>query len=144
MPIFFLSLIQVWRISQTGWKRNIQINKNIDVQKVCKVKTDWSYFQQNLTSMASKTQVITPHVFIRSLQNIDNGVFYENYQQSLAAIYFHVNVPSYMFNRVLNNPLHHHIKLIKRQSCHHVGTSQLICRANQLTGFYMIATLAFN
>ena len=34
--------------------------------------------------------------------------------------------------------------LIKRQSCHHIKTSQLICRANQLTGFYMIATLAFN
>ena len=29
-------------------------------------------------------------------------------------------------------------------SCHHIETSQLICRANQLTGFYMMATLAFN
>ena len=36
------------------------------------------------------------------------------------------------------------ILLIKRQSCHHTETSQLICRANQLTGFYMMATLAFN
>ena len=26
----------------------------------------------------------------------------------------------------------------------HVGTSQLICCVNQLTGFYMRATLAFN
>ena len=34
--------------------------------------------------------------------------------------------------------------LIKRQSCHHIETSQLICRANQLTGFYMVATLALN
>ena len=34
--------------------------------------------------------------------------------------------------------------LIKRQSCHHIETSQLICSANQLTGFCMIATLAFN
>ena len=34
--------------------------------------------------------------------------------------------------------------LIKRLSCHHIETDQLICFANQLTGFYMIATLAFN
>ena len=32
--------------------------------------------------------------------------------------------------------------LINHQSCDHVETSQLI--ANQLTGFYMTATLAFN
>ena len=28
--------------------------------------------------------------------------------------------------------------------CDHIETSQLICRANELTGFYMMATLAFN
>ena len=33
---------------------------------------------------------------------------------------------------------------IKRQNYHHIETSQLICRANQLTGFYMMATLAVN
>ena len=33
---------------------------------------------------------------------------------------------------------------LKRQSCHHIENSQLICRTNQLTGFYMMATLAFN
>ena len=33
---------------------------------------------------------------------------------------------------------------IKRQSCYPIETSQLICRANQLTGLYKIATLAFN
>ena len=27
---------------------------------------------------------------------------------------------------------------------YHIGTSQLICCENQLTGFYMMATLAFN
>ena len=27
---------------------------------------------------------------------------------------------------------------------HHIGTSQLICRANQQTSFFMMATLAFN
>ena len=32
----------------------------------------------------------------------------------------------------------------KRQCCLHIETSQLICAANQLTGFYMRATLAFN
>ena len=35
-------------------------------------------------------------------------------------------------------------ELIKRWKSHHTETSQLICKANQLTGFYMIATLAFN
>ena len=34
--------------------------------------------------------------------------------------------------------------MIKRQSCHHIETNQLICRANKLTGFYMMVTLAFN
>ena len=33
---------------------------------------------------------------------------------------------------------------IKCQCCPHVETSQLICKANQLTGFYMRATLALN
>ena len=33
---------------------------------------------------------------------------------------------------------------IKRESCHHIESSQLICRASQLIGFYMMATLAFN
>ena len=36
------------------------------------------------------------------------------------------------------------INLIKRQSCHDIETSQLICSANQLTAFYMMASLAFN
>ena len=35
-------------------------------------------------------------------------------------------------------------KPIKCQCCPHVETGQLICPANQLTGFYMSATLAFN
>ena len=34
--------------------------------------------------------------------------------------------------------------LLKGQSCQHIGTSQLICSANQLTGFYTIATLALD
>ena len=33
---------------------------------------------------------------------------------------------------------------IKHQCCPHIEISQLICYANQLTGFYMRATLAFN
>ena len=36
------------------------------------------------------------------------------------------------------------VQLIKRQSCHYIETSQLISFANQLTGFYMTATLTFN
>ena len=35
-------------------------------------------------------------------------------------------------------------KHIKCQCCPHIETSQLICCANQLTGFYMRATLALN
>ena len=33
---------------------------------------------------------------------------------------------------------------MKCQCCPHTKTSQLICTANQLTGFYMRVTLAFN
>ena len=36
------------------------------------------------------------------------------------------------------------IKLIKRQSCHHIETTHLTCSKNLLTGFYMMTTLAFN
>ena len=34
--------------------------------------------------------------------------------------------------------------LFQKQSCHHIETSRFIFSANQLTAFYMIATLAFN
>ena len=34
--------------------------------------------------------------------------------------------------------------LIERKSWHYIETNQLICRADQLTGFYMTTTLAFN
>ena len=34
-------------------------------------------------------------------------------------------------------------KPIKFQCCPHIETSQLVCCANQLTGFYMRVTLAF-
>ena len=37
-----------------------------------------------------------------------------------------------------------HVQLIKRESSRHIETSQLICRANQLTVFYIIAALACN
>ena len=33
---------------------------------------------------------------------------------------------------------------MKRQSCHHTETSQLIRYENELTGFYIMETLAFN
>ena len=33
---------------------------------------------------------------------------------------------------------------MKHQCCQHIETSQLICSANPLTGFYMMATLALN
>ena len=36
------------------------------------------------------------------------------------------------------------VELIKCQSCRNIETNQLIFSANQLTCFYMMATLAFN
>ena len=53
---------------------------------------------------------------------------------------------------VKSHPTFHHFEVslkcpvrpIKRQCCPHIETSQLICTANHLTGFYMSATLAFN
>ena len=47
------------------------------------------------------------------------------------------------FGRTLVYELCYH-KLIKRQSCYRIETSQFICFANQLTGFQMMATLVFN
>ena len=38
----------------------------------------------------------------------------------------------------------HQIEPIKYQCCPHIEISQLICTVNQLTGFYMWTTLAFN
>ena len=37
-----------------------------------------------------------------------------------------------------------HLQKNKRQSCHHREASQMICCKNQLTGFYVMATLVFN
>ena len=45
---------------------------------------------------------------------------------------------------VCRNVCRSYIKLMKRQSYYHIETCQLICRVNQLTGFYMMVTLAFN
>ena len=46
------------------------------------------------------------------------------------------------------NPLSANVALIQKpikcQCCPHIENSQLICFANQLTGFYMRATLALN
>ena len=36
------------------------------------------------------------------------------------------------------------INSLNAKSCHHIETSQLICKANQLSVFYTMATLAFN
>ena len=47
-----------------------------------------------------------------------------------------------MFSNVLN--CMSNINLIKHQSCYYIETSQLICRANQLTRFYVMGTSAFN
>ena len=33
---------------------------------------------------------------------------------------------------------------MKDQGCDHVEASQLICRANQLNGLYLVTALAFN
>ena len=49
-----------------------------------------------------------------------------------------------MSNRIEKELQEHYIKKNLRQSCHHTETSQPICVANQLIGFYMITTLAIN
>ena len=38
----------------------------------------------------------------------------------------------------------HLTQTIKCQCCHHIETSRVVCSANQLTGFYVMATLVFN
>ena len=49
-----------------------------------------------------------------------------------------------MNNRIEKELPEQYIKKILRQSCHHIETSQPICVANLLIGFYMITTLAIN
>ena len=56
---------------------------------------------------------------------------------------FTKEIVSCIVDRSLKWNSHQH-KLIKRQSCHRIENSQLICPANLLIGFYMMATLAFN
>ena len=63
--------------------------------------------------------------------------------------------PGSLKQQPLVMPLHHNAKVvytkfvitdtiypIKYQCCPHIETSQLICCANELTGFYMMVTLA--
>ena len=50
------------------------------------------------------------------------------------------NILGKFFRRFLKHKLGEDY-LIKRQSCHHIETSQLIYSANHLTGFYMRGTL---
>ena len=45
------------------------------------------------------------------------------------------------FNHTQNQTL---FPEIQRRSYHHIETSRLISSANQMTGFYMMVTLAFN
>ena len=54
------------------------------------------------------------------------------------------NLPICLCGNVFAMKMINLLELIKHQSCHHIVTSQFICRANQLTGFYMMATLPFN
>ena len=55
---------------------------------------------------------------------------------------FHATLQSH--KKTVTNAFNRLYKLIKHQSCHHIETSQLICSPNHLTGFYMMATSAFN
>ena len=47
--------------------------------------------------------------------------------------------PTWLFNDLSNR-----LVFIKHQNYHHIEISQLICRVYQLTGFHMMASLAFN
>ena len=57
--------------------------------------------------------------------------------------YSNRNYQSTIYFLKLINPLKF-AKPIKCQCCPHIETSQLICTANQLAGFYMRITLALN
>ena len=51
-----------------------------------------------------------------------------------------------VYNSIISNKWHkeRHVYPIQCQCCRQIETSQLICCANQLTGFYMRAPLALN
>ena len=64
---------------------------------------------------------------------------------SLAAAYSLPNTIIYLKAiKYLNIRLRQIYWTIKCQCCPHIETSKLICYADQLTGFYMRATLALN
>ena len=77
------------------------------------------------------------------LNKAKNSVFSMIKLISVTSVLRHYRSPlnevlSQFFEIILTRKL-----LTQRQSCHHIETSKLICRANRLTGFYMMDTLAF-
>ena len=64
----------------------------------------------------------------------------------LSNIYSHLSLTSILRNRQSAFSLERYVFVepIKCQCCPHIETSQLICCAHQLTGFYMRETLTFN
>ena len=64
----------------------------------------------------------------------------------LSNIYSHLSLTSILRNRQSAFSLERYVFVepIKCQCCPHIETSQLICSAHQLTGFYMRETLTFN
>ena len=67
-------------------------------------------------------------------------------KSSLWLLPFYMAVATYCYYKKVRRTMRTAIVsyLLKRQSCYHIETSQLICSANQLTSFYMMTTSVFN
>ena len=57
---------------------------------------------------------------------------------------FRCEIPNIFFVTIRQLLRYSAVLRFQKSRCHHIETSQLICSANRLTGFYMMAILAFN
>ena len=79
-------------------------------------------------------------VILNSLKIFSSKKTYTHFRfHYFKTFYKKLKIKRSQFGRIAHFP-----KPIKCQCCPHIETSQLICTANQLTGFYMRATLALN
>ena len=117
---------------------------------------EYGFFWPAFSRIRTESRILSLYGKIRFRENPYSGMFYVN--GDVIPIYFNFNCREneyffcINFMKIWANSHFFREKLLLRKmlnslnakSCHHIEPSQLICSASQLTGFYMMATLAFN
>ena len=125
----YQNLLEVWnQIQRSPRKAAREQEKNFTSNVKCNRNMFWNYSNSD-----TKLRPGIPDYLMMKKQMEKSK---NNFEKA--------EVPRSFFQVYLLTSVFFSSVFIKRQSCHHIGTSQLVSRANQLTGFYMIATLAFN